>query len=75
MIKINIFLIDHIDKKPWLKVSLPAIPRVGDGFEMEKGIMYQVHSIWFAVNKNKTCSVNLAIHNPNEIDGPEMIKP
>ena len=73
MIKINLFLVDEIDGNPLLKLKFPTMPRIGDGFELESGIIYEVCSIWFTPHKNKSCSVNIAIENRSQIDGPTII--
>jgi hypothetical protein len=68
MIKINVFIINQVGEKPWLKLSMPRIPKVGDEFEMEKGKLYSVHQVWFKPNKNGSCSVNVSLNDPGDIE-------
>jgi len=64
--KINLFLINQVDKKPWLKLSIPVLPRKGEVFEMEKGKTYLVDHVWYKPSKSGTCSINVCFTDPGE---------
>jgi hypothetical protein len=60
MIKITVQLpprgVGGITPTPF-EVSVPAIPRDGDGFRTSGGELFEVSGVYFQEERNKTCSI------------------
>jgi hypothetical protein len=50
----------HMPPKLSLSVSVPVLPRQGDGFELG-GEMFEVAFVWFVPDERRVCSVHVKL--------------
>lgn len=66
MIEIQIFLENQVDSDPMIVTKVPALPRKGDGFQMEFGRRYKVNEILFVPQKSGESIIQVWLENPDD---------